>query len=521
MLKDKKNKKVLVGDKDILSSFHESNVSHEERKKLGQFYTHQTLVNYIFENIPINENSKILDPSVGAGAFLITALNFNNKNADNIYGIDIDNAALKLCIENVEDNVEDVKNDNFICSNTLNYELWELFPQIYNEGGFDIIIGNPPYQHLVSKKDFNPENSLYKPVINGVTNSATLMIAKSIDFLKEDGYLGFVLPKGILRVDSFLNLRKFILNNLTIMNIVDLGHYFKDVRGDQIILILKKTKPINFDNKISIKILSTNKDFIASTDYFLPQKELFKYDYFHIYKEKSFNELADKLFKITETLETITDGNIFRGLNLSSKSPAISKDYNEELKVVYRGDSLKKFGIKYPLYLDLNKFKEDKSKFEKLNNEKIILQNLCSKEAGITATISSCDEYNIDTVTNIITDKIDLKFLLGIINSNFASFFLLHLVFLSSNFTMHTDKKYIGKLPIVIPNKSIVNKVIKIVEQILKLNGEKNNDYKKLYLQLNNLVYSIYNLSNEEIEIIENCLSKSQSQNQYYGTKNE
>ena len=509
------------GDKDILSTFHENNIKHEERKKLGQFYTHQALVKYIFSKIPITDKSKILDPSVGAGAFLISALTFNSNNYQNLYGIDIDNNALGLCVQNINVNSGSVNRNNFKCSNTINSELWELFPEIYQAGGFDIVIGNPPYQHLLAHKDFSPNYEIFKPVLNGVANSATLMIAKGLQFLKDGGYLGFVLPKGILRVDSFSGLRKFLGHSVVVKDIFDLGHYFKDVRGDQIILILQKLRPATFNNKISVSIHKKNLPLDQSTNYTLTQKDLLKYDFYPIYRTKSLTALADKLFSIPLTLEAICDGNIFRGLNLSSKDNSISKEQKSGLIKIFRGDSISKFGIKYCLFLDLSKIKNDKAKRERLSTEKIILQNLCSKEAGITATLSGADELNIDTVTNVVCDKLDLKFLLGILNSNLSNFFLLHIMFLSSNFTMHTDRQYIGQLPIVLPRKNVIRKVSKIVEAILLLKGEKGSEYQLLYCQLNKLVYEIYDLDKNDIKIIETCLKETLSKRQLYVTENE
>ncbi len=506
--------------KDPYSSFFEKNIKHYDRKKLGQFYTHKELVKYIFSTIPVNENSRILDPTAGAGAFLISALTYNNNNDQNIYGIDIDANALKLCVQNISSNAGATNSDNFICANTIHSELRELFPEIYSEGGFDVVIGNPPYQHVVAKKDYNPDDEVFKPILNGIVNAASLIIAKSLQYLKPGGFLGFVLPKGILRVGSFSNVRKYIATNFLVKEIFDLGHYFKDVRGDQIIVIIQKCKPINYQNDVLINIHNKNKPLENKTSYRIKQQMLIDYDFYPVYRNESIIQLSAKLLGIKTTLDSICDGNIFRGINLSSKNDAISKNHQKNCITIYRGDSVGKFATRYPLYLDLKKIKND-NKINRLKNEKIILQNLCSKEGGIAATISSANELNMDTVTNILSAKNDLKFLLGIINSKFADFFLLHIIFLSSNFTMHTDRKYIGQLPIVLPDTTIIKKISAIVDAILKLNGEKGTEYQNLYIKLNKLVYSIYELTNEEINIIESCLKDTLSSRNYYGPENE
>ena len=121
------------------------------------------------------------------------------------------------------------------------FELKNDFPQIYKDGGFDFVIGNPPFQNLKKDIDYDSKNKIYRVVSNGVVNSATLMIAKSIELLKENGYLAFVLPKNILRVDTFANLRKFLLKNTTIVSITDLDEKIKVGSPDAVTKISKIT----------------------------------------------------------------------------------------------------------------------------------------------------------------------------------------------------------------------------------------------------------------------------------------
>jgi len=198
----------INGDKDIISSIYEQINNKDSRKKYSQFFTHEELVDFIFSNIPISKNSTILDPACGAGAFLIKAI--DKVGLDNSYGIDIDQKALDLCSINIEYKCES-RSRNLIRANTLMSELSSLYPKIKNQGGFDIVVGNPPFQNLILKKDYHANDPAYKEFILGIANSATLMLAKGYEFLKKDGYLGFVLPKNIFRVDSFKKLRNFLL----------------------------------------------------------------------------------------------------------------------------------------------------------------------------------------------------------------------------------------------------------------------------------------------------------------------
>lgn len=508
------------GVKDLLSTFYEANHKHADRKPLGQFYTHQSLVKYIFSNIPVKRESTILDPSVGAGAFLISALEFNGNNYKNLYGIDIDSKALDLCVKNVELTAGAVERQNFKCADTIGSGPANLFPEIYAAGGFDVVIGNPPYK-LESIANFDSSCESFAPVLNGVANSATLIIAKGLQLLRTDGYLGFVLPKTILRVDSFSSLRKYLAESFIIKNIFDLGHYFKDVRGDQIILILQKTAPKNSENSIKVSIKNNGSSLDECHTYQLRQRDLLKQNYYPVYRRGSLVSLASKLTEISLKMEDVCEGKIFRGLNISSKNPSLSDKEGIGRVKTFRGDSIAKFGIKYSLYLNTSEAVFSKTKLARLESEKIVLQNICSKEAGITATLSGADEASLDTVTNILCDKVNLKFLLGVLNSNLSNFFLLHVIFLSSNFTMHTDRQYIGQLPVVLPDEQAAGEVIETVESLLSTGGVRDERYAGLYRRLNKQIYEIYGLDESEIKTIENCLKETLSRRQYYGRENE
>jgi len=323
--------------KDALSTFFEQNKKHSERKEYAQFFTHKNLVEYMIKKLNITQDSTILDPSCGAGAFLAQLQNITS----NIYGIDIEKEAANLCKKNIYTNI----NNNIIIKNTLkDFELKNDFPKIYKDGGFDFVIGNPPFQNLKKDIDYDSKNKIYRVVSKGVVNSATLMIAKSIELLKESGYLAFVLPKNILRVDTFANLRKFLLKNTTIVSITDLGHFFKDVRGDQMIMIIKKELP-NANHKIQIEILSKNSEFNSIKKYHVLQNKYNEYDIFPVFYDKGLFKIYEKFQKHKQTLNDICNGNIFRGISLDINKHMLESPDTPKQQVIYRGASIERFGI--------------------------------------------------------------------------------------------------------------------------------------------------------------------------------
>lgn len=492
-----------VFQKDAFSTLFEQNKKHVERKEHAQFFTHKSLVKYILDKLNINKYSSVLDPSCGAGAFLSQAIEFSDK----IYGIDIENEAAQLCKQNLNK-----KNFNIIVKDTIkDFNLQKDFPEIFNDGGFDFIIGNPPFQNLKKDIDYDSKIQIYKDVSQGIVNSATLMIAKSLSILKEGGYLAFVLPKNILRVDTFANLRKFLLENTSIISITDIGHFFKDVRGDQMVMVIQKKFP-EHDHRIQVEFLDKTFSFDKLKKYQIFQSKYNEYNIYPLFYDSGLFCVHEQFKKHHKTLEEICNGNIFRGVSLDLKKHLFEEKVNSNATKVYRGASIERFGIKKVFYLS-DEIANDE-KFNRLKRNKIILQNLCSKEGGIFATLSDENELNIDTVTNVIPIEYNYKYILGILNSKVANIFIIYLTFLHSNFTMHTDKTYIGKLPIAIPSKKQEQMVINFVDKLLLIKDKYSKEFFEIYNQLNNLLFDIYSFEEDDRRLINEILRKGMSKKQ-------
>jgi tRNA1(Val) A37 N6-methylase TrmN6 len=501
--------------KDVLSSIFES--LSKNREKYAQFYTHKEIVDFILDNIPLEENYKVLDPACGAGAFLIEVLSRNNHQPNKVYGIDIDPLAINLCKLNAELTTEK-KLINLFNRNSL--QDINNFSDLKKED-FDIIIGNPPFKSL-KKDEYDSNDPLFRLVSNGTVNSASLMIVRSFQLLKEGGYLAFVLPKNLLRVDSFSKLRKFILSNFCIKIIFDLDHHFKDVRCDEIVLVLKKTNSEKERDSNLVRIIPYKKgtEFGKALDYKIKQSEFKEYSFYPLFYNEKVMGLAKRLLGVNSKLKD--NAQIFRGISISSASKLLSKEIVGNKMVCYRGDSIKRFGIKYPLFLDIQKLKiSDKKKLERLMKDKIVIQNICSKEGGIFAMLSSSKEASIDTVTNIIpNEKKNLKFLIGLLNSKLSNFFMTFVIYLNSNFTMHTDKIYIGEIPFKQPEDAKLEEINNLVDELMQIEDKYSDEFFNTYSKLNNYIYKLYNLNSQEVMIIENSLKEVMSKKQN-GRKDE
>jgi len=495
----------LLLKKDFFSYTFEKNTSVEIRHENGQYFTHKELVKMIIDRVKITRDSKVLDPTCGAGAFLIEALHKTSIN--NIYGVDIDEKALTLCEQNLISK-SNIKSNNLFLGDFIK----ETF---FKKEFFDVIIGNPPFKNLRSNdSDYDTEYPIYEEALSGVANSATLVLAKSYELLKEGGYLGFVLPKNFLRVDSFKKIRNLILNKTKIIEIIDIDHHFKDVRCDQILLVVQKKKlDVEEQKNHFVKITPYKKGIILEEQesYQIPQSEFVNYSFYPVFYSEETKKLADKLLSINKNLDDYSQ--VYRGISISSSHNSLSKEISLSKIKCYRGDSIKRFGLKYHLYLDQSKLKPiEMNKLRKLLKEKIVVQNIFSKEGGIYLNLSGAEEISLDTVTNIIPNEdIDPYVLTGILGSRLSNFFIIYVLFLNSNFTMHTDKAYLGKIPIILPEEETKKQIQQYVKKLLKINDKYSEDFNETYNKLNQVIYQIYGLSKVEIKILEDLLRKVMS----------
>ena len=510
--------------KDTFSEIFESVMTRAERKKHGQFFTHRQLVDHIIANLPITPTSTVLDPSCGAGAFLSVV---NAKvGSPAVYGVDISAKALAMCRLNlaVQSNGEPVSTENLAHADFINDFQLSDFSEVSPAGGYDVVVGNPPFMNLKKGVDFDPADPIYAPVISGVVNSCSLFIAKALSLLKDDGWLGLVLPKNILRVKSFSALRSHLVESCTITQIFDLGHYFKDVRGDQIILIAKKSRldqPGQREHMVKVSILKSGQDFARPYSYHLPQGELTGHgaNNFPIYYDEAIHGLAQKLKLIPETLGDYS-ADIFRGLPLGGNHETVSNIPAKDSLRLLRGNCLSRFSIRNELALSPSaKDVVAGEKFARQEEERIVLQNIVSREGGLTACIAPADCYSLDTVTNVVLGDPSLnRYMVGVLNSRIANFYTLMITFLHSNFTMHADRPYIAQIPVAKPSLEQRRAVEASVDRLANRydhssvgGGIGSENYWQKYEQLNHQLYEIYHLSEGEISLIEKTLASVMS----------
>ena len=535
-------------DKDVLGKLYEKYLPIEERKRLGEFYTPEEVIDYILDSVgyssdKIIEGKNLLDPACGSGGFLVRAMGrlierYSEKGLDprqiidntisHIYGFDINPFACHITEMNLlfqiidlygkareKDNNYPLKRFNifhtdslevpelqkkvldFITNKTLQYMTERTTIEKLKKQKFDFVVMNPPYVHQKGTKkkpkiDFayrtylrESYETIYdksKPTRGGTKlNLFIPFIEMSIKSLKAESYLGFIVHKNLLKVESYNLLREFILNQCKILQIIDLGAgVFEDVTGETVIIILQKESKKNKrdTNKIEITTgLSDRKDLNIDKvhKHKLDQKFFYKtIDHmFSIYIDEKFQKLMEKMEKNSKVLGG-KDGVaqiVSFGLNtIDNKKYVSNKKLSSNYKRAVMGRDVSKYNLKnrnkFVLYDEkiLSRI-GDKQAF--LSKEKLIMQRIGS---DLVTAYDDEQFYCFNSVNMILpkNTKYNLKYVLAILNSNLMNYYFNQRFAAFSKFTVNVTQGYLSQLPIHTPNKEQQKIVVKLVDELLK-----------------------------------------------------
>ncbi|BBE30107.1 hypothetical protein OSSY52_02480 [Tepiditoga spiralis] len=457
------------------------------------------------------------------------------------------------------------------------YFLWKLeFAEVFKEkGGFDIVIGNPPYiGERKNKKIFIPvQNSNFgKKYYIGKMDFWYFFTSLGLNILKNKGTLNFIAPNNWLTTFGGKKMRNHIMKDGIIKQFINFGDYmvFENAAQQTMIFLIEK------DNKSKEYIVDYREVLDKNIEknelnLFLGKNKNKKFKYYsskisknnfkkddniklldnktyiiinkikknkNIYLKK--NEIAqgivvpqDFLNKKNANILNLKKGsgifvltnNELKNLNLSENEiNTLIRPYytTNEIKKYYTNNKNKFWIIytkpninnkinKFPnikkhldLFLSINTSDNKPYGLHRSRNEnffkgeKIISLRKCSKP---TFSFNNFDCYISQSFFSIKTIRINLKYLTGILNSKLIEFWLRNMGKMQGN-TYQIDKEPLMNIPIKVKNSN--QKIfIKIVNQIIELKKQKK-DTTELENKIDEMVYDLYELTEEEKEIVRN-----------------
>jgi hypothetical protein len=394
---------------------------------------------------------------------------------------------------------------------------WESeFPEIMKEGGFDIIIGNPPYGKGI--KDEINQN------IKGVKDTYTAFMIKASNILKNKGFLGFIVPQSWETGERYLPFRKEIFSKLSIWKIINLPFdTFEEAYVDTCIVILKKEHTQRFfgytfpKNKKINRLLNIDPE-LKSID----TKDIFEDKFLRIILNSDIRRMLENYVgpKFTPL------GNISKSTIGILASRYVITDEKKDNYWPFLIGNVYRYRLDFSKfrYIDMSMHKDEYLDYYK--GKRILIRRIISRQDRIMATIVEEEFVNKkDLYSFKIIDSAFLpEYILALLNSKLLSFFYIHTSAISTKDDFRqTTLAELRRLPIANIDLNEQKRIAEFVKKLLELNAhlysyskkhteqeEKiQKEIEKIENNLDRMIYMLYNLKDEEIKEIEKYFEKT------------
>lgn len=442
----------------------------------------------------------ICDPACGSGAFLNAALQFlinehklidemqakitgdaivfpNIENVileNNLYGVDINEesveiAKLALWLRTAQPYRKlSSLNNNIKCGNSLISDVevagdkafdWEAeFPQVFEKGGFDVVIGNPPYGAELDDESKSYIMSKYKTCEYQV-NTYVVFYEKGLLIVKDGGILGYITPATFTYQHYFRKLRTFMQQYTQVCICKYCYKVFDDADiGDAVSWIMRKQE--NKYSNVGLLICKSPND--------ISNQSLYK-DYEQIVGQDGCYSITTSgldFMKICINTVTLSDiSNVIVGVKAYQQGkgePKQTKQVVEEkrftatskidstyIKCVNGRDFHRYIFLSEPsMYLSYGKWlAEPRESAPFFEDEKIILRQTSD---SLIATIDTNKYINLNNLYNVgsINRKFNVRYILALLNSKLLNYIYQSIAQEKGRLFAEVKKVYLGKLPI-------------------------------------------------------------------------
>lgn len=424
----------------------------------------------------------------------------------------IEDVQLGLIHSSINDLTLTRKIDELLKKNEKPWFIWKLeFFDVFKEnGGFDIVIGNPPYIDSERMQNEIPkERELYaKKYIyaKGNWDIYITFFELAFNLLNDTGNMIYITPDKWVSKSFGDALRIGLIKNISSIMVAG-RDVFESVNVDSIITNIKKDK----SNVILIKSLSSKEKTINKKMISEPYKlDLLFSDYLDLLLKISAKKttMSEKYNIHTESACATSDAYVLKEIIYDN----IVDDFDSKYKIVNTG-TIEPFNTKYgqkemvylkDKYMNPVVNKEDfhlkfKNKYSTMVNcNKIIMKGLNLLDAFIDFDGNIIPGKTTLVIKNSNINK--LKLILGFLQSKCVYFYIKESYSASSyNGGITFTKDMIDNMPIPQLTEIEEQKIIEFVDDLIN-----KTNYETNLASLNKLIYKLYDLTEEEIKIIEN-----------------
>lgn len=405
----------------------------------------------------------------------------------------------------------------------LHFFDWKLdFPEIMNEQvtdkiGFDIVIGNPPWVSLKGKhgleesKRNNLEDLMKKYDGNNyLPNLFEFFILLSLKLFIKNGVFSFIIPDRMGFNNAYTDLRKNLLTNYHLLDVV-YKWKFETIIADTMTFILKNEK--NSSYSFGIKTRQENPKIKINTSEILESGlvELRGYD------NETTQNLVNKIKLNSNPLSFFCKST--SGFGGKSDKITDTQININQIEVV-KGKSISRYGISKKYYFEfIDKNITGRTRDEKKlgKKEKILLRKTGS---NLIATYDNSGVYPEQSLYFLYDIKINLYFILGIVNSNLMNWYYSNRLVTNEDSTPQLKNFDLDNFPIMNPTFEAEKKMESLVLKILKLK-EKDKEIFEFDEKIDNLVYKLYALTYDEVLVVDPAFSERMSAAEYEGLQVE
>ena len=379
--------------------------------------------------------------------------------------------------------------------------LWHTwFKDIFDNGGFDIVIGNPPYISIQGMSV--TERNIYKGLFKFFFHRYDIFgcfIERGISLLATNGILMLIQPSVFLNSKSFMKCREYIVQNTRILNLDLLKDgVFKSAVVPTMIMGLSNRKARN-DNSIRC-----SKNGIG--DFYPIKQSSFLTTEANVFNLDLDENTALFIKKTQENCVLLGDiARISRAFNVGDYERFLSDTYQDGFIKVLKGASISKWIYEYKgLFLkpDFGEFVSC-GDIEVLNSPKLMMKrigvypNVCYDDSGIAG---------LDTIytIRILSKDYSPLYVMGLLNSKLIGIIFRKRVPLKGNVFPEFRIFDLNKqIPIKKATASQQNPIISIVKQIVNIKqNDPLADVSSFEREIDQKVYELYDLSPEEIAVI-------------------
>jgi hypothetical protein len=422
--------------------------------------------------------------------------------------------------------------------NPMNFE--DSFPEVMKRGGFDAVIGNPPYIRVREFRDIHPEQvpylmSKYKCATH-VWDIYLLFFERALDLTRNHGKFGFIVPIQTLHQPNCESLRSILLSRTSIDSVADLSKLKVFIGAIVKNAVILCEKGLSQEATIAIRYPDVPSNLFEKPDWTWPQKRVndnpgLSMKLSLLSPTKLICEKIERRSWRMSEMYYVTFGlrSCAKGKGQGGKDRLITTEKHAQNAQPYlEGRDISRYETRptgrYIRYLPGEMYSPRAP--ELFESEKIISQTLLSR-MRLIATYDGQGYYVEQSLLCIIPhgiltpksqiEALPLKFALGILNSTLESFYLSSSVidYSLGGGLIHATPGTQGKLVIPEAQESDVHKVVMKVEamleakkQLAKAQTDRDKTYYKnkcaaLDRRIDQLVYELYGLSEDEIKIVE------------------